>query len=99
MLAGPHLLRRRIGVDQPMLAPQVDVVAGPPAAQGRQVMRRQAGDRLARIGFGMEEAAVPAPFEIGDAIGEDASGMHDVAKAVRNIAEILADHDQAALAW
>ena len=86
---------RLAGGDHADLAADIDVVAAPPAGQRVEVVRGEAGQRLARIGVGRQEEIV-ALLEEEDAVALDLDGAHHVAETRRHDAEILADDDGAA---
>ena len=70
----------------------LDVRAAPPAAKGRQVVRRDAGQGFAQVAFWRAERVAFA-LEVQDAIALDLGVAQDIAKARRHRAEVLADDD------
>ncbi len=71
--------------------PLGDVRALPPPCEGRQVMRRNAGDRQRRIARRRKELGAPS-LEPQHPHAGDIFPRQPLAKAFRHRAEILADH-------
>ena len=84
---------RPLGVVEAQRLAGVGIDAAPPADEGRQVMRGDRRQRIARIGAGSLEPAAMLALEGEDAVAQDA-GLHQrVGEALRRGAEILGDDE------
>jgi hypothetical protein len=91
--AADHLLLVRGGLRvQRQLRGQLDVLAQPEAAQRRQVVRADHGQRLGLPLRGPAEAAVLVALEQQRLVRQQVALAHGLAHARRDVAQVLADH-------
>ena len=82
-----------LGVIEPERLAGIGVDDPPPADEGRQIVRGDGGQSIARIGGGRLEAAILLAFESEDAVAEDAGPHERIRKSLRGRAEIFRDDE------
>ena len=89
---GHGLFARRRRREQAQFVPQAQVVPGPVAAQGRQVVGAHGRQRGLRVVRRRPEAAVGVVFEHQWPVAQHAGSGQRRAQGVRHRAQVLADH-------